>query len=154
MPGFTITEQINRPRHVVWEAMLDPKHWLQIVEGLNSVRLLTTPPIKLGSRFEEVRTLRGRTERFIVEVTAFELGRVYAASVFYAGAEFRYTYTFEDAPGGGTAATMQADVIPRSFAARTLFRPLMGIALRAMEKHDADHLERLKALVEAEPMPD
>lgn len=72
MAGFRVHETIERPRSVVWDALLDIERWPAIVEGLDGVRRLDEPPTRLGSRFEETRTLGGRTERFIVEVTRFE----------------------------------------------------------------------------------
>ena len=157
MPGFEITETIDRPRSIVWDAMMDTDCWKEIIEGLDSIERLDEPPTRLGSRFSETRTLGGRTETFIVEVTGFEPERRYAASVFYQGAEFRYTYTLEDLiPNQSTRITLEAGVIARSWFARTLLRPMLGMALKMMKKHDGSQLERLKQAVEShsESRPD
>ncbi|MGP1345167.1 MAG: SRPBCC family protein [Phycisphaerales bacterium] len=154
MPGFVITETIDRPRSIVWDAMMDTDCWKQIIEGLDSIERLDEPPTRLGTRFSETRTLERRTETFIVEVTAFEPERCYAASVFYQGAEFRYTYTLEDLiPSRSTRITLEASVIARSWIARTLLRPMLGMALKMMKKHDGSQLERLKQFVESSSTP-
>lgn len=154
MPSFIIQETIHQPRSAVWEAMLDIEAWPEFIDGIESTRRLDSPPTKLGSRFEETRRFGSKAERFIVEVTAFEPERLYAGSVFHEGVEFRHTYTLEDAPAAGhgnstgTQVTMEATVVARSLLARTLCRPLLGIAMKMMKKHDSDLLRQLKAWVE------
>ncbi len=109
-------------------------------------------PIREGMRFRETRKMGKMTAKATIEVQRHgldEAGVFHHVAVFDDGcnrmvSEYRY-----EPDGGATNTTWTMTNAPSKWWAR-LLAPIFGpMMIKMCEKHEGDHLERLKALIEA-----
>ena len=98
---------VARPRQQVAAYLRDPGNDPRWIGGLRSARLLTGPPVDVGSRVERVASFLGRRIEYVNEITELEPGRRLAMRSVKAPFPLRVTYEFEDAAGGGTLARIR-----------------------------------------------
>lgn len=144
MAGFQRSVTIDRPPAEVWAFLVDLRNAARWMPGHVGITRLDDGPLRVGTRFEETRTIAGRTHTATVEVVEHVPGKVHAASAQEKGVRGTYRYVLSDAPGGGTRVRLEADVEATTFLARLA----VGAVVRVMEDHDGDQLERLKRALE------
>jgi uncharacterized membrane protein len=88
-----ITEvEIGRPADVVWEYLENAEHNPEWLRNMSSCRWITDPPIRVGSRYEQVARFLGKEVRTSFEVSALEKERLVTISSL-PGSSFPLTIT-------------------------------------------------------------
>jgi uncharacterized membrane protein len=128
------------PRERVAAYLRDPgndPHW---IGGLRSARLVTDPPVGVGSRVERVASFLGRRVEYVNEVTELTGTRLAMRSV-RSPFPMRVTYGFEDAGGDTTEVSVRVEG-----DASRLYRladPVMAVLVRRSVRRDLRNLKRL-----------
>jgi uncharacterized membrane protein len=145
VPVDVVTEiEIARPRGDVSAFAADPGNATAWYRNIRSVEWETGPPATVGSRIRFVARFLGRTLEYTYAVRELEPGSRFVMSTEQGPFPMETTYTWEDAPGGGTRMTLRNRGEPSGFASVTA--PLMARAMRRANRAD---LRRLKDLLEA-----
>jgi uncharacterized membrane protein len=145
VPVDVLTEiEIARPRADVAAFAADPGNATAWYRNIKSVEWETQPPAVVGSRIRFVAQFLGRTLEYTYAVRELEPGRRFVMSTEQGPFPMETTYSWDDAPGGGTRMTLRNRGEPSGFASVTA--PLMA---RAMRRANQGDLRRLKELLEA-----
>jgi len=133
---------IARPVDAVFAFLADHENLPAWTVGVKRSRRLTVGPPAVGTTYQVVGVLLGRPVESSYQITAFEPGRGFAATMSSPMFGFSEQYRFEP-DQGGTRVSMSAAVEPRG-----VFRylsPIMTVGVRRQVR--ADH-RRLKTLLE------
>ncbi|HUA05493.1 MAG TPA: SRPBCC family protein [Solirubrobacteraceae bacterium] len=76
MKPVVVQIEIDRPAEVVWEYLENAEHNPEWLSNMRSARWTTDPPIRVGSRYEQVARFLGKEVRTRFEVTALDPGRL------------------------------------------------------------------------------
>ncbi|MDQ4054794.1 MAG: SRPBCC family protein [Actinomycetota bacterium] len=140
-----ITEiEIDRPRAEVAAYAADPDHATAWYANIESVDWATSPPLAVGSQLSFVAEFLGRRLVYTYEVREHVPGERFVMSTAEGPFPMETTYTWADAPSGGTVMTLRNAGSPAGFAAITA--PVMAIAIKRANRKD---LRRLKQVLEA-----
>jgi uncharacterized protein YndB with AHSA1/START domain len=88
----TVEVEIARPPAVVWEYLANAEHNPEWLRNMSSCRWITGPPIRVGSRYEQVARFLGKEVRTSFEVSELEPGRLVTISSL-PGSSFPLTIT-------------------------------------------------------------
>jgi uncharacterized membrane protein len=131
---------VARPREQVAAYLRDPGNDPSWIGGLRSARLVTDPPVGVGSRVERVASFLGRRVEYVNEITELTGTRLAMRSV-RSPFPMRVTYGYDDT---GEAAT-EVSVRVQGDASR-LYRladPLMAWLVRRSVRRDLRTLTRV-----------
>lgn len=145
MKPVVVQIDIGRAAPAVWEwlenAELNPR-WLR---NMRSCQWTTGPPVRVGSRYEQVAAFLGKEVRTTFEVTALEPGRLITISSL-PGSSFPLTITRQADPLGDARCrvTETAGGDPSGFyrVAKAPMRALVRVSITRAYR-------RLKRLLEA-----
>jgi uncharacterized protein YndB with AHSA1/START domain len=138
-----VTEiEIARPRAEVAAYVLDQDNAPRWYANIASVTWETQPPLAVGTRFGFAAKFLGSSLVYTYEVRELVEGERLVMSTTDGPFEMETTYTWADAPGGGTLMTLRN----RGEPTHKLAAPLMERAMRRANRKD---LRRLKALLES-----
>lgn len=133
--------EIARPRAEVAAFALDQDNAPGWRKNVESVEWETGPPAAVGARFTFVATVLGGVA-YTYEVHELVAGERFVMSTTDGPFEMQTSYTWSDAPGGGTLMTLRNSGEPKN----KLSAPLMERALARASRKD---LRRLKKLLES-----
>ena len=144
MPVDVLTEiEIGRPRAEVAAYAADPDHALAWYRNIEAVEWRTPRPLAVGSRLAFVARFLGRRLGYTYEVRELVPGERFVMRTREGPFPMETTYTWEDAPCGGTRMTLRNRGRPSGFS--IIVAPLLSRAIRRANRMD---LERLKAILE------
>jgi len=106
MPTVTVSNQVAAPVGQVFQLFTDIEHGPDRVGGIKKVEMLTPGVVHLGSRWRETRDILGREDSAEMEITAFELNRMYTITHHKAGVRIDTTFWFER-EGAGTKVAVE-----------------------------------------------
>jgi uncharacterized membrane protein len=132
---------VARPRGQVAAYLRDPGNDPSWIGGLRSARLVTDPPVGVGSRVERVASFLGRRIEYLNEITELTGTRLAMRSV-RSPFPMRVTYGFEDA---GQATEVSVRVEGDASRAYRLADPVMATLVRRSVRRD---LRTLKGVLE------
>jgi uncharacterized membrane protein len=135
--------EIDRPRHEVAAFSSDPDNATAWYENIKSVEWKTPRPVTVGTNIEFVAEFLGRRLVYTYEVTEMIAGERFVMRTAEGPFPMETTYTWEDAPSGGTRMTLRNRGEPSGFS--RVAAPLMARAMRRAIRHD---LSRLKMILE------
>ena len=137
-----VEQRIERPRAEVAGYVTDWRNDPTWIKALTGVRLLTEPPLRVGSQVERVANFRGRTIAYVNEVAELEPGsRLVMKSV---EGPFPMTVAYEfEAAGDGTLVRIRAQGDATGF-----YRLAAPVLSRAVRRTITADLKRLKKLLE------
>ena len=138
---------IARPRAAVAAYACDPDNATAWYANIKAVEWRTERPLTIGSRIAFVAQFLGRRLAYTYEVRELVLGERFVMSTAEGPFPMETTYTWEDAPGGGTRMTLRNQGEPAGFS--RVVAPLMAGAMRRANRKD---LRRLKAVLESTPV--
>ncbi|MGE0041622.1 MAG: SRPBCC family protein [Vicinamibacterales bacterium] len=141
---------IRAPLERVFRVFTDIEGSALRVRNIQQIEMLTPGAIKIGSRWRETRELMGQTASEELQITAFEMNRMYTITCDTHGTRFDCTFRFTEAPDG-TDVMAELDIIPQSFGAR-LVAPFGALVLSNIEKSLEQDLMDLTHAVEAAPV--
>jgi uncharacterized membrane protein len=130
---------VARPREEVAAYLRDPVNDPRWIGGLRSARLVTDPPVGVGSRVERVASFLGRRIEYVNEITELTGTRLAMRSV-RSPFPMRVTYGFEDA---GQATEVSVRVEGDASRAYRLADPIMATLVRRSVRRDLRTLKRV-----------
>ena len=144
MPVDALTEVvIDRPRAEVAAYASDPDNATAWYRNIESVEWKTPEPLTVGSRLAFVARFLGRRLAYTYEVREVVPGERFVMSTDAGPFRMETTYTWEDAPNGGTRMTLRNRGEPSGFS--KIAAPAMESAMRRANRKD---LSRLKSILE------
>lgn len=146
--GASAETRIARPIAEVAAFVMDPENDSAWIGGIQSVTVLTPPPIAIGTRVERVAHFLGRELRYVNDVTALEPGASLEMRSHSAPFPMTVRYSFAENESSTTTTRVELEGDPGWF-----FRvagPLLRLAVRRNLRGD---LGRLKDLLEAASAP-
>lgn len=147
MMRLMLTKQVNAPPDIVFAVASDLANAAEHVQGIERIELLTPPPIGVGTRWRETRTIMGKESTETLEVTAFDPPRRYTVEADSCGSHFESTFRFTPA-AGGTRVELEINCRADSFFAK-LMSPLSGLMMGTMKKMLDQDLEDVTRVAEA-----
>ena len=140
-----VTEiEIARPRAEVAAYAADPGNATAWYRNIESVAWETPPPAVVGSRVAFVARFLGRRLAYTYEVREIVPGERFVMSTSEGPFPMETTYTWADAPGGGTRMTLRNRGEPSGFS--KVGAPMMA---RAMRRANANDLREIKRILES-----
>jgi uncharacterized membrane protein len=130
---------IDRPRQEVAAFTSDPSNATEWYRNIRSVEWETSPPVAVRFR---ARFL-GRDLVYTYEIRELVPGEKLLMGTADGPFSMETTYTFEDAPGGGTRVGLRNRGEPTGFA-----KVLSSVMSKAMRRENTKDLARLKELLE------
>jgi hypothetical protein len=134
---------IERSRGDVAAYTADPDNATAWYENIESVAWEGQPPLAVGSRIAFTARFLGRRLAYAYEVRDLSPGERLVTSTADGPFPMETTYTWEDAPGGGTRITLRDCGTPAGFS--RVAAPFMERAMRRVNEKD---LIRLKTILE------
>ena len=145
MPVDVETEVvIGRPRTEVASYAADPDTATDWYENIERVEWKTAGPLAVGSRVSFVARFLGRRLEYTYEIRELVPGSSLVMSTSDGPFPMETTYTWADAPPGGTRMTLRNRGEPSGFS--KVAGPMMARALGRANRKD---LARLKEILEA-----
>ncbi len=135
------TVHLNRPVEQVFAFVADGKELPMWQSNLIKSELLTKGPLRVGSRFHEVRLVRRKETEIQAEMTAFELNRRFATKTL-SKPEVTVSYSFEP-ENGGTRLRYEFVMVTTG-----LMRLLQPMILGSIKKDTSSDFEKLKQLLD------
>lgn len=142
----SITRSIAAPPERVFAVFSDLEDAAQRIQAIERLELLTPPPVGVGTRFRETRTMFGKRATEEMTITAFDPPRGYDVEAQSHGSKYFTTFRFEPEPGG-TRVSMHFEAQPLSTVAK-LLSPLGKLMLGKLEKECGKDLDDLKRHLE------
>jgi uncharacterized membrane protein len=140
--------EIERPRAEVADYAANPDGAPEWYENIKSVEWRTPRPLAVGSRIAFVARFLGRELAYTYEIGELAAGDRLVMRTVEGPFPMETTYTWSDAPSGGTHMTLRNRGVPSGFS--RVASPLMTAAMRRANRKD---LRRLKAILERERSP-
>lgn len=137
---------IKRHAEAVASFAADPANATLWYENIRSSRLVTDPPLDVGSRVEFVAHFLGKRLAYTYEFTDYVPGQRLTMRTTQGPFPMETTYQWEQIPTGETRMTLRNRGTPRGFS--TLAAPLMVAAMKRANRKD---LARLKRILESGP---
>lgn len=144
---------IDAPASRVWALICDLEHWPDFIGGVDTVeRLDDGTGFEVGTRWRETRTMFGKQDTQVMEVTGLAEGRAYTVEADSRGTHYTSRFTLEDRDGrtdlqvtfgaasGSMATRVLGATLGRLFSGATrkaLQRDLDDIAAAAERPDDA-----------------
>jgi uncharacterized membrane protein len=135
--------EIQRPRDEVAAYVSDPSNATKWYRNIRSVEWETPPPVVEGSRMRFRARFLGRDLTYTYEVRELVPGKRLVMGTADGPFAMETTYTFDDAPSGGTQVGLRNRGEPSGFA-----KVLSSVMTKAMRRENTKDLERLKELLE------
>jgi uncharacterized membrane protein len=135
---------IDRPRREVAAFTSDPSNATEWYRNIRSVEWETSPPVGVGSRMRFRARFLGRDLVYTYEVRELIHGEKLVMGTTDGPFSMETTYTFEDAPDGGTRVGLRNRGEPSGFA-----KVLSPVMAKAMRRENTKDLARLKELLES-----
>ena len=134
---------IHRPRPEVAAYLSDPSNATEWYRNIRSIEWETPPPVAEGSRMKFHARFLGRDLVYTYEIRELVPGERLVMGTAQGPFPMETTYTFEDAPGGGTRVGLRNRGRPSGFG--KVIGPIMATAIRRETTKD---LARAKELLE------
>ena len=142
MPVDVVTEiEIRRPRDEIAAYASDPDNATRWYRNIEAIEWETPRPLAVGSRLAFVARFLGRRLAYTYEVSEIVPGERFVMSTAEGPFPMETTYTWEDAPGGGTRMTLRNRGEPAVFS--RLSAPFMAMAMRRANGKDLRELKRI-----------
>ena len=141
-----VTEiEIRRPRAEVAVYTCDPDRATSWYRNIKRVEWRSDPPLRVGSRIAFVAEFLGRTIDYTYEVKEMVPNERFVMATSEGPFAMETTYSWEDAPYGGTRMKLRNRGTPSGFG--KVAAPMVKAAMRRANNKD---LARLKQILESE----
>ena len=146
MPTAKVSSDIKAPVEQVFELFTDIEHAAERVVAIKEVRVMSTGPLGLGTRWTETREVLGRLDDADMEITSFERNRTYTITHHKGGVRIDTIFTF-DPTADGTRVSVEFDLNTQGLPPG-LLSPLEWAIGGKVEEALASDLSDLKSSVE------
>lgn len=133
--------EIDRPRTVVAAYASDPDNAVEWYANIESVEWETPRPVEVGARMTFVARFLGRRLAYVYEVSELVPEERLVMATADGPFAMETTYTWADAPGGGTRMRLRNRGRPFGFS--RLVAPLMPAAVRRANTKDLAALKQI-----------
>ncbi len=148
LPVDVVTETvIERLREEVAAYAADPDNATAWYKNIERVEWRTPGPLAVGSRIAFVAQFLGQRLTYTYEVREHLPGERFVMATAEGPFPMETTYTWDDAPAGGTHMTLRNRGEPSGFS--RIAAPFMARAVRRANRSD---LARLKEILEDKPV--
>ncbi|HLO33307.1 MAG TPA: SRPBCC family protein [Anaerolineales bacterium] len=134
-----VSIHLNQPVEQVFAFLMDTGKLSTWQSNLIKTELLTEGPLRLGSRFREVRRLGRRESEIQGEITAFEPNKRFETSTL-TKPQVTVSYSFE-AENGGTR--LKHKFVMLTGGLMRLFEPLIANSIKKESESDFETLKRI-----------
>jgi len=141
-----VTIHLNRPVEQVFAFLMDTGKLPTWQSNLIKNELLTQGPLRLGSRFVEVRRLGRKESEIQAEITAFEPNKRFETQTL-SPPQITVSYSFEEENGG---TRLKHRFIMRTSGFMRLLEPVIA---NSIKKESEANFQTLKRIVEDELQP-
>jgi uncharacterized membrane protein len=135
-----VLQEIERPREEVARYAMAPENEPVWIGGIQESRMVSEPPVRVGSEVERIAAFMGKRIEYALRVTEHEPGRIIVMESSRGPFPMRVTYAFEDAPGG---CRVRNRVEGETAGFYALAAPLMAAAVRRSLRRDLKTLKRV-----------
>ena len=135
---------IARPRDEVAAFAADPDNTPRWYTNIKAIEWKTPKPAAVGSQIEFVAEFMGRRLVYTYEIEELVPGERLVMATAEGPFPMRTSYTWSDAPDGGTTMELRNGGEPSGF--KSVAAPLMSAAMKRENRKD---LRRLKQLLES-----
>jgi uncharacterized membrane protein len=139
------TIDIDRPRHEVAAFAADTDNAPRWYTNIKEAARRSSGPLVAGSQIDFVAEFLGRRLVYTYEVKELVPGERVVMATADGPFPMRTTYTWADAPGGGTRMELRNEGQPAGF--KSVAVPFLSLAMKRENRKD---LRRLKQLLEAQ----
>jgi hypothetical protein len=143
MNGFEFSEHFAKPPKEVFELVSNPTEGSKAMDNIKESKKITDGPIGVGTIFRETRLMNGKEASTDLLVSAHEPTAHVAISTEVEGIKVEYHY-YLSAEAGGTRVRWVCEL-----EASGLRKMMLPMVAGIMKKEDGDHLQKLKAYLEA-----
>lgn len=143
MNGFEFNEHIERAPQDVFEVLSNPTRATEFLDNITASTKLTDGPIGVGTMFRETRVVNGKESSVDLLVSTYEPNTHVGISAEAEGITVEYHYHLSP-EGGGTRLKWTCEL-----EASGLRKMMLPMVAGIMKKEDGDHLQKLKAYLEA-----
>ncbi len=142
MPVDVLTEiEISGERAEVARYAADPDNAMNWYRNIESVEWKTPKPLAVGSRIAFVARFLGRRLSYTYEVKTLIADERFVMATVDGPFPMETTYTWSDAPAGGTRMTLRNRGEPAGF--KKVAAPMMAKAMRRANRKDLAHLKQI-----------
>jgi uncharacterized protein YndB with AHSA1/START domain len=142
MAGFSLSEWIYRSPKEVFDFITSSDNAPKVVQSVKRMVKLSEGPVRVGTRYREIRLMNGKEQHAELEVAAYEPDQKYAMKNVTEGIETVYRYTFHP-EADGTRVDLVCEV--KASGLKKLVLPMVASILK---KEDGDHLQKVKKALE------
>lgn len=136
-------QTIRAPVNLVWAFATDPANDTRWIGGIREVRMVTPPPVGVGTRTERTATFLGRPMRYLMEVDGMVTGDRLSMHAVAGPFPMFVTYRFTK-QGDGTRMSIRVQGGPGGLLG--LLSPLLALAVKRGVARDLarlrGHMER------------
>ena len=140
----TVDIAINRPRDDVTVYAMNPDNDPVSISGIQQARMLTEPPLAIGTRVERLAAFLGKRIEYVLEVVEYNPQNLLVMSSVKGPFPMRVTYEFEEADGG-TLARIRIQGEASGF-----YRLAAPLITRSVRRNVTNDLRALKKLLESD----
>jgi uncharacterized membrane protein len=134
-----VTIHLNQPVEQVFAFLMDTTQLTTWQANLIKIDKLTEGPLRMGSRFQEVRRVGRKESGFEAEITAFEPNKRFETrSLTKPQVTVSYSLEPED---GGTRVKHRFVMLTTGFM--RLLEPMIAKSIREENESDFEHLKRV-----------
>jgi uncharacterized membrane protein len=134
-----VTIHLNRPVEQVFEFLMDTTQLTSWQTNLIKIDKLTEGPLRLGSRFQEVRRLGNKESEFEAEITAFEQNKRFETKTL-TKPQVTVSYFLEPEDGG---TRVKHRFVMLTSGLMRLLEPLIVKSIREENVLDFENLKRV-----------
>ena len=142
MKPVVVTVKIDRPAAEGFAYLEDVTNNTEWLRGMRSCTWVTDPPIRVGSRYEQVAEFLGKEIRTTFEITAHEPGRLVTIES-QAGSSFPLTVTREVEPLGEAHCRVVETVESDPSGFYRVAQPLLRLMVARNIRRDYGRLKEL-----------
>lgn len=140
---ITVSDTIDASRDALARYVMDHRNDTTWIGGISESELLGEGPFGVGSDVRRVASFMGKRIEYVLRVVDLVPGVRLAMRSVRAPFPMEVTYTFEDAEGGGTLASVRVQGEPS-----TMYKVAGPMLARQTRRSVASDLRTLKGLME------
>jgi uncharacterized membrane protein len=150
MKPIEVTETIHAPLEQVFAVATDLPNMDTWISGIESIEMLTDPPVAEGTRWRETRIMFKKASTEEMWITEWDPPHGYVVEAESCGCHYKTTISFTQNPDASTNMTMSFTGTPQTFMAKIMMKIFAAMA-NSLRKAIAQDLRDIKTHCESPP---